>query len=57
MASPVHKQDSDVPSARSAECPGAGSLPVVTEGRPRFLPSGLPLPTPGAGRAACDLSE
>lgn len=31
MASPSCRQDSDIPSARSAECPGDGSQPVVTE--------------------------
>lgn len=44
MASPSCRQDSDIPSARSAECPGDGSQPVVTEGHDCFLPSGLPVP-------------
>ena len=30
-ASPSRRQHSDIPSARSAECPGDGSQPVVTE--------------------------
>lgn len=51
MASPSCRQDSDIPSARNAECPGDGSQPVVTECRARFLPSGLPVATlvPGGG--------
>lgn len=56
MASPSCRQDSDIPSARSAECPGDGSRPVVTEGRDCFLPSGLPVPTLVPRGAACDLS-
>ena len=55
-ASPSHRQDSDIPSARSAECPGDGSQPVVTECWAHFLPSGLPIPTLVPGGASCDLS-
>ena len=45
MASPSCRQDGDIPSARSAECPGDGRRPVVTEGRLHLLPSGLSIRT------------
>lgn len=55
MVSPSCRQDSDIPSARSAECLGDGSQPVVTECRAHFIPSGLPVPTLVPGGTAHDL--
>lgn len=57
MASPSGRQDGDIPSARSAECLGDGSQPVVTQSRPHLLPSGPSIPTLVPGRAVYDFPD